>query len=376
MRLAEVDGERRLPEPHLFGVCSECGETVISKCGNINQWYWSHLKGTDCDSWSEGTGPWHLSWQNMVRMECIEVGMKPHRADIRTFEGLVIELQHSSISDRDIAAREAFYRNMIWLFDATFRFAPLISGDRVFFSLGRTKHLNLCTKPVFLDFGGMVVEVEAFTDRLPGISGFGRRRDRRWFMSRFLQESLVDSPVVSMVKSNDPRQADPWENTKPYHWMKHRTNWINPADGSTLTLPNGVEFIPLTKQFSVRGGPWEWQYETIINQYPEIAAGWTKGEVEWMQEFLSADPVILAGRMRMVPFSAEMIKADRSRSSLQFFLEKLEGHIKAGRVAVVKDETKTGLVRRSEEFERKEYGSTQQPVQSRPVVKEARQLFD
>lgn len=43
--------------------------------------------------------------------------MGPHRADIRRDDGLVIELQASSISAEEIAEREAFYGEMVWLLD-------------------------------------------------------------------------------------------------------------------------------------------------------------------------------------------------------------------------------------------------------------------
>jgi hypothetical protein len=46
--------------------------------------------------------------------------MGPHRADLVTATGWVVELQHSGISPAEIAEREAFYgARMIWLFDAS-----------------------------------------------------------------------------------------------------------------------------------------------------------------------------------------------------------------------------------------------------------------
>jgi hypothetical protein len=42
-----------------------------------------------------------------------------HRADIVGNRGVVVELQHSLISNEDVRAREAFYGKMVWLFDAT-----------------------------------------------------------------------------------------------------------------------------------------------------------------------------------------------------------------------------------------------------------------
>jgi competence protein CoiA len=56
-----------------------------------------------------------------VPADCTEVTIERngerHRADIVTWKGTVIELQHSSISVDSIEEREAFYGQMIWLFD-------------------------------------------------------------------------------------------------------------------------------------------------------------------------------------------------------------------------------------------------------------------
>lgn len=45
--------------------------------------------------------------------------MGPHRADIRTPAGWVLEFQHSSISADEITEREAFYGQMVWIVDAS-----------------------------------------------------------------------------------------------------------------------------------------------------------------------------------------------------------------------------------------------------------------
>ena len=63
---------------------------------------------------------WHLGWQRAVPPERREVVMGPHRADIVTASGGVVEIQHSPVSPDVIAAREAFYGDqMAWIFDAT-----------------------------------------------------------------------------------------------------------------------------------------------------------------------------------------------------------------------------------------------------------------
>ena len=40
-----------------------------------------------------------------------------HRADIKTPTGIVIEVQHSTMTDRERESREAFYGNLIWIVD-------------------------------------------------------------------------------------------------------------------------------------------------------------------------------------------------------------------------------------------------------------------
>lgn len=113
-------GQRIEPTPGAKASCPTCNEEVIAKCGSINCWHWSHRSDTDCDSWSEHEGPWHLAWKEYFAPSEREVAMGPHRADIRTKAGRVIELQHSSISAAEIREREEFYGpGMIWLVDAS-----------------------------------------------------------------------------------------------------------------------------------------------------------------------------------------------------------------------------------------------------------------
>jgi hypothetical protein len=55
-------------------------------------------------------------------MECREVShVAPdgeiHRADIKTPTGIVVEIQHSSISDEERSSREEFYKNIVWVID-------------------------------------------------------------------------------------------------------------------------------------------------------------------------------------------------------------------------------------------------------------------
>jgi hypothetical protein len=84
-----------------------------------------------------------------------------HRADIVAADGTVVELQHSYLAPDQIAEREEFYDQMVWLFDAT---RP-VDEERLFirtrpgkpYVTFRWKHprksIAMCTKPTLLDLG-------------------------------------------------------------------------------------------------------------------------------------------------------------------------------------------------------------------------------
>jgi len=107
----------------------------------------------------------------------------------------VVELQHSPISPDEIEEREAFYRNMIWLFDATtvgdrFETRNKVSKFHGPYTTFRWKHARrtivFCHCPVFLDLGEYVFEVKKiYTDP---IAGWGNVLTLDGFTERFLSE--------------------------------------------------------------------------------------------------------------------------------------------------------------------------------------------
>lgn len=178
-------GNRIEPTPNAKAVCTLCGLPLIPKCGPINIWHWSH-RAHDCDPWSEPESDWHRGWKRRVDPDWCEVTLKPHRADIRRPDGLVIELQKSSISAVDIAAREAFYGNMWWLLHRE------RLGKKAMFFLGEGRRFRLrwlngsrtlprVTKPVFCDLGGPIVE---FTEPFDSTGGLGNLLSRGEFLQR------------------------------------------------------------------------------------------------------------------------------------------------------------------------------------------------
>ncbi|MGR9466325.1 hypothetical protein [Rhizobium leguminosarum] len=128
MLYAWVDGAKRPPiAKGERTACRDCGGILTAVMPVENIAHWRHKAG-DCDRWSEPEGPWHLGWKEQFEIECREIGLidaatgERHRADVLCQAGTphatVLELQHSSISEDERNAREAFYgqqHRMFWL---------------------------------------------------------------------------------------------------------------------------------------------------------------------------------------------------------------------------------------------------------------------
>ncbi|MDU8619138.1 competence protein CoiA family protein [Pseudomonas syringae] len=128
MIYAMIDGQKRQPSKKGENtVCPGCGGTLRAVLPQFKVAHWRHEKG-DCDSWSEPEGPWHLAWKALFHPEFCEVFLRDqtsqeiHRADVLCpgpdGKGVVLELQHSSISEEEREARETFYKlehRMFWL---------------------------------------------------------------------------------------------------------------------------------------------------------------------------------------------------------------------------------------------------------------------
>jgi hypothetical protein len=135
-----------------------------------------------CDDWAERDTTWHRDWQARVPIGCREVVIGPHLADIRTPAGVVVELQHASLTGAQIQEREAFYGpGLVWLFDARDPYLQrrLTLADRGGYVSLRwaapRRGLRVCHRPVFLDLGqlGVFRPVDLWTDRLV-FTGWGR----------------------------------------------------------------------------------------------------------------------------------------------------------------------------------------------------------
>jgi hypothetical protein len=122
MQYAVVDSQQRQAFKGGQGTCPLCGAAVVAKCGPRIMHHWAHAYRRECDPWWENETPWHREWKNRFPEECREVihfamDGEIHRADIKTPTGIVIEVQHSNMTDSERISREQFYGNLVWVID-------------------------------------------------------------------------------------------------------------------------------------------------------------------------------------------------------------------------------------------------------------------
>jgi hypothetical protein len=158
-------------------------EPVRAKCGDIVTWHWAHI-ANDCDTWAEPESAWHRAWQDKFPRTWQEVPIGAHRADIRTPQGFVLEVQHSTINGDAIRARENHYGHaMAWLFDARDAYdtdrlnlrTKATAGDT--YRSFRWKHprtsILRCTRRVLLDLGPAVLVIQRFYNTGAPYGGYG-----------------------------------------------------------------------------------------------------------------------------------------------------------------------------------------------------------
>ncbi len=231
------------PAPGLHALCPECRHEVQSKVGRIVIPHFAHLAGQkECEEW-EPESHWHRSWKLKVPRENREVvlqsrpeGMerigdilprvvesfptvvkqglaKTHRADIVTWDGMILELQKSNLAPETIEAREEFYRYaplpihlrresedyMAWLFDVEepYQYDRLLlrpgkNGPqdpyRTFRWKHARKHIAFTTVPTYLDLGILAGPLSIFELRklhtTSPVGGYGFLIDREKFIQQ------------------------------------------------------------------------------------------------------------------------------------------------------------------------------------------------
>jgi competence protein CoiA len=122
MQYAIVQGKKSEATRGQLGTCEFCGKPMVAKCGSQIMHHWAHVRRLSCDPWWENETQWHRDWKNEFPSECREVCYlapdgEVHRADVVTHTGIVIEIQHSAMTDIELKSREEFYGNLVWILD-------------------------------------------------------------------------------------------------------------------------------------------------------------------------------------------------------------------------------------------------------------------
>lgn len=339
MRYALLNGLKLEPLPGERGHCPLCGLEVQMQ-RDADGARWVHVSGAECDPWSEPLTAWHRSWQNLVKPAFTEVPKKGRRADFVGNKGFVIELQQEPIGAEVIRAREAFFGNMVWVFNATGRFVAVRTGTTAFFSYGLDDYPLACSSLVFLDFGNYLVQVAQHTKTFALCSGFGSVRSHKWFAAQLLSSVLRPSPRFTLPTTSQ-KEADIWKAEQPYWTTNKAMDWL--IRGERITVPQGEPFIILNYAAPTSDS---FVWKDVIEMFPELANGWTLTALESMRTFLRADVAILRGGLRLLPTDVEDLSySSVTRAQTRHLLMELEAHIRGGRIPILKETLKDHLIR-------------------------------
>lgn len=106
--------------------CPICHGSVILRKGEVKISHFAHRACACTDSWHYDMSEWHKRKQSFFDKQYQEIVLthngKTHRADILK-DGVVIEFQHSPISNEEFNERNRFYTSLgykiAWVFDVT-----------------------------------------------------------------------------------------------------------------------------------------------------------------------------------------------------------------------------------------------------------------
>lgn len=232
MLYALVDSRKVLACPGAHGTCAHCGGDMVAKCGTIKAWHWAHCQ-LDCDPWHEGETAWHLGWKARFPAAWVEVSCGAHRADIRT-PSYVIELQHSSLAPDDIRAREDFYRNMIWVLDASPFMSRLNFTDRGEYCRFQWLHArpiwrDVAQKPLVFDFG---------PDGLFAVGRLRKEGNGTFGWGRFISPDALLAGAIDWNQSLMRGRARPpfsWDRVSPGGYLSR----VSPGEVFATLFPRG-----------------------------------------------------------------------------------------------------------------------------------------
>ncbi len=208
----------------------------------------------------------------------------------------------------------------------------------------------------------MIVEVEAFTDAVAKLNGFGRTRTPQWFVEQYLSEKrrpgASDPPArIEIIR---------WSRNHRFDKLNHPSRWNDPESASPKIIEKNAAAIHCNWYSRRPGGPEVFEWERLIERHATVANGWTKDELLATKSFLNGKIMLIDGLLRVMPAIPNEIQVDMSVAAAQASLEKLESHIAAGRVPILKPETKTALLEKARKYKEINWGITRTPSKPDP----------
>jgi hypothetical protein len=202
-----------------------------------------------------------------------------------------------------------------------------------------------------------------FTDAITMVSGFGLVRSREWFADTFLSDVRQPGSSAGGLFIPEEGAKSPWDRKNPVWKLKHDTKWIAPGSGRAVTYGKWTEYIKVNYCTYKVGDSQNkrWDHDNVIDRHPEIANGWTKEGLRQMLDFFCGTAVILGGLLRVLPPPAASIPVKGTVSATEHLLRLAEGHIQAGRLPILKDSTKEGLLEKARQREMSQYGRLLRP---------------
>lgn len=221
-----TDGRRAPIATGERGRCPACNQTVIAKCGPIYVNHWAH-EADDCDGWAEPETAWHRSWKQRFPAERQEVILPPHRADVISAKGWVLEFQNSPLDQEQIRERERFYgAQLLWIvngagwaeknlhFRTTHKHGPTQPNRTPVSFRWRWPRLRwlAARQPLFLDLDGeTLLRVHWFSSTTP-CGGWGTLTDlaafAEWAETGTLPASTRDPLIKILKRQNQPATMD------------------------------------------------------------------------------------------------------------------------------------------------------------------------
>lgn len=241
MQYALVDGARQEAFPKGKGVCPTCGADMIAKCGSRIMRHWAHAHAQNCDPWWENETQWHREWKSHFPPEHREVSHTAddgeiHRADVKTPTGIVIEFQHSTMTDQERLSREKFYQNLVWVVDGR--------GFKRNFDIFH--ELPDPDSEVALD----IVWIKATRQGQGAAGGYFWRRSENPQVVAGDRDAMVQIHGISKIQDAVDTS---YRGHHQYHWIKPHRTWLDAT--CPVYIDFGDEYLVRLEQYGIQKMP-------------------------------------------------------------------------------------------------------------------------